>query len=210
MEDRTDILRQFMQLANISSFQNLSDYSGVSRRAIDTLRKGNATNLKYADLVKLAEVLKIEVKELIAKFIDNRNDAEACDVMILNLREEYQILQQKMEQQKLELRSQFERETLQQLESLILQLPSAVYAAKQNPSMSAQNILPLLRPIDALLQRWGIAAIGAVGMEVRYDPQQHQLIEGSELEVGDLAIVRYVGYMQGEKLLYRARVAIAN
>ena len=204
MADRTEILRQLMKLVGISSFQALSDRTGISRRAIDTLRKGNAATLRYADLAKLAEVLQIELNEFIPKFI-----TESSSSTIADLQEEYKHLQQKLETQKQELRSQFERETIQQLESLLLQLPSAAHAAQNNPNMLAKNILPLLRPLDALLQKWGISMIGSVGAEVSYDPQKHQLIEGSnEIEDGDLAIVRYVGYMQGEKLLYRARVSL--
>ena len=210
MNDRTEILRLLMKQVGISSFQILSERTGISRRAIDTLRKGNAATLRYADLAKLAEVLQIEVTEVIAKFISDSNNPESPISEIAALREEYQRLQQKLELQKFELRSQFERETIQQLESLILQLPSAGYAAQQNPNMLAKNILPLLRPIDALLQKWGITAIGSVGKEVNFDSQKHQLMEGSdEIKEGDIAIVRYVGYMQGEKLLYRARVSIA-
>lgn len=210
MSDRTEILRHLMELVGISSFQLLSDRTGMSRRAIDTLRKGNAATLRYADLAKLAEVLQIEVNELIAKFISEPSNSEVSISAIAALREEYQRLQQKFEHQKQELRSQFERETIHQLESLLLQLPSAAYAAQQNPNMLAKNILPLLRPLDALLQKWGITTIGSVGAEVSYDPYRHQLMEGSdELEEGSMVIVRYVGYMQGEKLLYRARVSIA-
>jgi transcriptional regulator with XRE-family HTH domain len=210
MDDRTEILRQLMKQVGISSFQILSERTGISRRAIDTLRKRNAATLRYADLAKLAEVLQIEVTEVIAKFISDSNNPESPISEIAALREEYQRLQQKLELQKFELRSQFERETIQQLESLILQLPSAAYAAQQNPNMLAKNILPLLRPIDALLQKWGITAIGSVGKEVNFDSQKHQLMEGSdEIKEEDVAIVRYVGYMQGEKLLYRARVSIA-
>ncbi|MFN9206021.1 MAG: nucleotide exchange factor GrpE [Pseudanabaena sp.] len=210
MDDRTEILRLLMKQVGISSFQILSERTGISRRAIDTLRKGTAATLRYADLAKLAEVLQIEVTEVIAKFISDSNNPESPISEIAALREEYQRLQQKLELQKFELRSQFERETIQQLESLILQLPSAAYAAQQNPNMLAKNILPLLRPIDALLQKWGITAIGSVGKEVNFYSQKHQLMEGSdEIKEGDIAIVRYVGYMQGEKLLYRARVSIA-
>jgi len=204
MADRTEILRQLMKLGGISSFQALSDRTGVSRRAIDRLRKGNAATLRYADLAKLAEALQIELNEFIPKFIP-----ESSSSAIADLQKEYKYLQQKLETQKQELRSQFERETIQQLESLLLQLPSAAHAAQNNPSMLAKNILPLLRPIDALLQKWGISVIGSVGAEVSYDPQKHQLMEGSnEIDDWELAIVRYVGYMQGEKLLYRARVSL--
>ena len=208
MDDRTATLRQLMKLAGISSFQILSDRTGVSRRAIDTLRKGNAATLRYADLAKIAEVLQIELTELIATCITLSSNHESLNSEISSLREEYQHLLNQLAHQKQDLRSQFEREVIQQLESLILQLPSAAYAAQTNPNMLAKNILPLLRPIDALLQKWGVTAIGAVGAQVAYDSQKHELMDGSEEIVeGDLAIVRYVGYMQKEKLLYRARVS---
>jgi molecular chaperone GrpE (heat shock protein) len=208
MDDRTATLRQLMKLAGISSFQILSDRTGVSRRAIGTLRKGNAATLHYADLAKVAEVLQIEVTELIATCITLSSNSESPNSEIAALREEYQHLQNQLAHQKQDLRSQFEREVIQQLESLILQLPSAAYAAQTNPNMPAKNILPLLRPIDALLQKWGITAIGTVGEQVVYDSQKHEFIdESNQIEEGDIAIVRYVGYMQNEKLLYRARVS---
>ena len=211
MDDRTATLRQLMKLAGISSFQILSDRTGVSRRAIDTLRKGNAATLRYADLAKVAEVLQIELTELIATCITLSPDHKLANSEIASLREEYQHLQNQLVHQKQDLRSQFEREVIQQLESLILQLPSAAYAAQTNPNMLAKNILPLLRPIDALLQKWGITAIGSVGAQVAYDPQKHEFIDGNDqsdqLEEGDMAIVRYVGYVQNEKLLYRARIS---
>ncbi|MEI6332283.1 MAG: nucleotide exchange factor GrpE [Pseudanabaena sp. ELA645] len=208
MDDRTETLRQLMKLAGISSFQILSDRTGVSRRAIDTLRKGNAATLRYADLAKIAEVLQIEVTELIVTCITLSSNSESPNSEIASLREEYQRLQNQLAHQKQDLRSQFEQEVIQQLESLILQLPSAAYAAQTNPNMLAKNILPLLRPINSLLQKWGITAIGAVGGQIAYDAQKHEFMDGSEqIEEGDLAIVRYVGYMQNEKLLYRARVS---
>ncbi|MFZ4557142.1 MAG: nucleotide exchange factor GrpE [Pseudanabaena sp.] len=216
MDDRTETLRQLMKLAGISSFQILSDRTGVSRRAIDTLRKGNAATLRYADLAKIAEVLQIEVTELIVTCItlssnSESPNSESPNSEIASLREEYQRLQNQLAHQKQDLRSQFEQEVIQQLESLILQLPSAAYAAQTNPNMLAKNILPLLRPINSLLQKWGITAIGAVGAQVTYDPQKHEFIDGNDqgdqIEEGDMAIVRYVGYMQNEKLLYRARVS---
>jgi len=211
-------LKQLMQLANVPSLRSLSNSTGISRRAIDKLRTGKAADLKYADLDQLALVLQIDLAQLIKDFIENQTESlpiqdspQKVKSEIQDLRQECQYLQQKLERQAQELRSQFEQETIQQLESLILQLPSAVYAAQNNPQMLAKNILPLLRPLDQLLQKWGIQAIGAVGAEVDYDPQKHQLIEaGTPISQGDRVVIRYVGYSQGEKLLYRARVAAAQ
>ena len=113
MDDRTEILRQLMKLAGISSFQILSDRTGVSRRAIDTLRKGNAATLRYADLAKIAEILQIELTELIATCITLSPNPESSNSEIASLREEYQHLQNQLAHQKQELRSQFEREVIQ-------------------------------------------------------------------------------------------------
>jgi molecular chaperone GrpE (heat shock protein) len=56
------------------------------------------------------------------------------------------------------------------------------------------------------MEAWGLEAIASVGAEVAYNPKLHQLMEGSA-EVGAMVRVRFTGYRQGEKLLYRAKVS---
>jgi molecular chaperone GrpE (heat shock protein) len=239
-------LKKMMQAVSISSWQMLSDRAGVSRRAIDSLRKGNGANLKYADLIKLAAILQINIDEFITEFINNSNELSEYSRIDINdritrdltvdslaklpeemvnhqseqvqnqnsdLQAEYQLLLDRLERQKQDLRSQLIREAVQQIESLILQLPSAIYAAQQNPQLPAKNILPLLRPLDALLQKWEVIAIGAVGEQIAYDPQEHELMDQAmdqeqAIAVGDRVLVRYVGYKFGDRLLHRARVAL--
>jgi molecular chaperone GrpE (heat shock protein) len=59
-----------------------------------------------------------------------------------------------------------------------------------------------------LLKQWQVEAIAVVGETVLFDPQWHQLMESELLsEPGTPMIVRYVGYRQGKKLLYRAKVS---
>lgn len=261
-ENFTQSLKKMMQTAGIASWQMLSDRAGVSRRAIDSLRKGNGANLKYADLAKLATVLQTNITDFMNEFVDKLtgeftnnlyeqtehsheviNDRITHDVTVdcfddlpsgmgndlveqnqkqnqgqnqernLDLQAEYQLLLDRLEQQKQDLRSQLIREAVQQIESLILQLPSAIYAVQQNPQLPAKNILPLLRPLDALLQQWAITAIGVVGEQIAYDPQEHELMDQTmdqeqAIAVGDRVLVRYVGYKLGERLLYRARVSL--
>ncbi|OIP78774.1 MAG: nucleotide exchange factor GrpE [Oscillatoriales cyanobacterium CG2_30_44_21] len=219
MDDRLNIehkslpekLKQLMQQANVPSLRSLSERTGLSRRAVAKLRTGKAADLKYADLCQLSLILQIDLAQLIQDFIENPTESflPKNSTEVEELRQECQYLQQKIVKQAQELRSQFQQETIQQLESLILQLPSAVYAAQTNPQMLAKNILPLLRPLDLLLKKWEIQAIGAAGEEASFDPQKHQLIEsGALIAQGDRVVIRYVGYTQGEKLLYRARVQL--
>jgi molecular chaperone GrpE (heat shock protein) len=123
-----------------------------------------------------------------------------------DLRQEYDRLQQQLANQRQILWQEFQQSSVQILESLLLQLPTAAYAAQQNPQAPAVKMLPLLRPLDTLLEQWGIESIATVGAEIPYDPQQHQLM-GGIAQTGDRVKVRYTGYRQGDRLLYRAKVS---
>ncbi|NJM95799.1 MAG: nucleotide exchange factor GrpE, partial [Acaryochloridaceae cyanobacterium CSU_5_19] len=128
---------------------------------------------------------------------------------ITRLKIEYQRLQGQLHQQVQEAAQTHQRATLQILESLLLQWPTAAYAARQQPEAPAIKLLPLLRPLEALLASWQIEPIGEVGMEVAYDPQWHQLtstLPGVAVAVGDAVRVCYLGYRQADQLLYRAKV----
>ena len=133
-------------------------------------------------------------------------DYAVLDQRLLDLQHEYDRLQQQLVQQRQYLWQEFQQSSVQVLESLLLQLPTAAYAAQQNPQAPAVKLLPLLRPLDQLLQAWGIEPIATVGAEVPYDPQQHQLMAGVA-QPGDRVKVRYTGYRQGDRLLYRAKVS---
>ncbi|MBD2099469.1 helix-turn-helix domain-containing protein [Leptolyngbya sp. FACHB-261] len=126
-------------------------------------------------------------------------------IELASLRSEYERLQAQLQSQQQDLEQQFRTQTLQALESLLLQWPTAAYAATKNPQAPAKNLLPILRPLEQLLSDWGIEPIGEVGSETAFDPQLHQL-EGAA-QPGDSVRVRYVGYRQGDTLLYRARVS---
>ena len=84
--------------------------------------------------------------------------------------------------------------------------PTVSQKAKENPQLEAVKILPVVqKPLEKLLQVWGVEAIASVGAEVVYDPQWHELLQGTA-QVGEAVKVCYVGYRKGDKLLYRAKV----
>ncbi|PZV17519.1 MAG: hypothetical protein DCF22_03610 [Leptolyngbya sp.] len=207
--DYTPQLKQLMQQAGLISFRRLSQSAAVSEKQIRRLRQGFVGQMPVSILQKLAEALQVSLLELVSTFSDittvpSSQPSALSDVAALQ--QEYDRLQRQLDQQKEILWQEFQQSSLQVLESMLLQLPTAAYAAQQNPQVPAVKLLPLLRPIDALLQQWGIEAIAQVGVELAYDPQQHQLMEGMA-EMGDRVQVRYVGYRQGDKLLYRAKVS---
>ncbi|MDX2230511.1 MAG: helix-turn-helix domain-containing protein [Leptolyngbyaceae cyanobacterium bins.349] len=217
--DRTSQLQHLMQAVGFSSFKALSVATGISEKQLRKLRQGNLATLRVEALIKLGHVLHVSPAKLLTTFGPEATVDEAIaqptqppptrvesDSEVEALRQEYDRLQNQLAQQQQELWQEFQQSSLQALESLLLQLPTAIYAAQQNPQVPAVKLIPLLRPIEHLLQQWGIDAIAPVGAEIPYDPQSHQLMEGSA-NPGDRVRVRYTGYRQGDRLLYRAKVS---
>ena len=202
--DRASQLHALMRQAGFSSFKALAQAAAVSELQIRKLRRGQVATMRLAALQKLSQALKLSLPELLALF-DHPSESQTS-APAAPMQQEYDRLQAQLTQQKAELWQEFQQDSLQILESLLLQLPTAAHAAQQNPQLPAAKLLPLLRPLDRLLEAWGIAAIAPVGSEVAYDPQQHQLMSGAA-QPGDRVRVRYTGYRQGDRGLYRAKVS---
>ncbi|MBN3924601.1 MAG: nucleotide exchange factor GrpE [Nostoc sp. NMS4] len=209
----TQKLQDLMQQVGISSFKGLSRAAGVSERQLLRLRQGKLEQMRLDVLLKLSPVLKMPLNELIATFstveLLQEKTAPTQELLqeITDLRREYDRLQLQLEQQQEVLLQELQQSTLQLLESLLLQWPTAAKTAQENPELAAVKILPLVqKPLEKLLKAWGVEAIAPVGAELPYDPQLHQLIKGTA-QPGETVKVRYTGYLQGEKLLYRAKVS---
>ncbi|WP_414619552.1 nucleotide exchange factor GrpE [Calothrix sp. CCY 0018] len=211
--DFTQKLIELMQQKDISSFKALSKLAGVSEYQIQRLRRGEIQQMRLEFLVKLSQALQIDLSELINSFSttdlvkQSASTQQSSSEDIKNLKKEYERLQNKLENQEQLLLSQFQQSILQILESLLIQFPTAASRARENRQLPAANIIPLIeKPITRLLQEWGIEAIAEVGTELPYEPEIHQLIEGNA-QPSQKVKIRYTGYRQGDKLLYRAKVS---
>lgn len=208
--DYTHSLQSLMQRMGVSSFKMLARVAGVSERQLLRLRRGEIKQMRVEALLKLSQALQIPLTELIATFspeeLVGKNSTTAQASETATLKQEYQRLQAQLEQQRQTLLQEFQQASLQILESWLLQWPTAAQKAQENPQLPAVRILPLVRPVEKLLQQWGVEAIASVGAELAYDPQIHQLLEGTA-QPGDLVRIRYAGYCQADKLLYRAKVS---
>lgn len=209
-QNYTHLLQSLMQQVGVSSFKALARSSGVSERQLLRLRRGEVKQMRVDALLKLSQTLQISLTELVATFsqeeLSGKSNLPSQESEQEILKREYQRLQTQLEYQRQTLMQEFQQLSLQALESWLLQWPTAAYRAKENPQLPAVNLLPLVRPIEKLLQQWGVEAIAPVGAELAYDPQLHQLLEGTA-QPSDLVKVRYTGYRQGDKLLYRAKVS---
>lgn len=186
-----------MRSRNLTTFRALRDHTGISEKQLLKLRRGQLQQLRLQTLTQFAARLELSLTELLSMF----------DLVPPNaIQKEYDRLQTQLTEQRQTLLQEFQQSSLHTLEPWLIQWSAAAYAAQQNPQAPAVKLLPLVRPIEQLLQQWGIEQTAIVGSEIPYDPQQHQLISGAA-EAGDLVRVRYAGYRQGDRLLYRAKVS---
>ena len=231
----TAVLQRLMKQSGISSFKALSRQAEVSEWQVKQLRKGQAAQMRLEPLLKLSQALDLTLTDFLGAFgvesskpigaigAENQSaldegtqtaiassasdwESQQAADKIAALEQEYQRLQTQLTQQEASLQQKFQQDTLQTLESWLLQWPTVAYAVQQNPQIPASRLLPLLRPMENLLKTWEVSAIAPVGSEVPYDPQHHQLMEGSA-QPGDPVKIRYTGYFQKEKLLHRAKVS---
>ncbi|MTJ13301.1 nucleotide exchange factor GrpE [Anabaena sp. UHCC 0187] len=217
--DFTENLQNLMQKVGCPSFKSLSRAAGVSQWQISQLRRGKIGQMRVEVLVKLSQSLQISWDELAETFglgslSSSLNKTHSSNIdkdllqQLASLQTEYQRVSLFMIQQREVLQQEFQQSSLQILESLLLQWPTAAYRAREDHQLAAVKILPLVdQPMEKLLQAWGVKAIAAVGTHIPYNPQLHQLMEGIA-QPGDIVNVRYTGYMQCDKLLYRARVSV--
>ncbi|MGC9524659.1 MAG: nucleotide exchange factor GrpE [Limnospira sp.] len=199
-------LQRLMQRTGFSSLRELSRASGVGELQFFRLCQGLALQTRAEILIKIAAALQISLAELLANFSPDGEKLAPQKDSSSELRREYQRLQAELEQLRESLAAEFERASLQALESWLLQWPTAAQKARENPQLAAKNLLPLLKPVERLVQQWGVEIIAPIGSRVSYDPHLHQLIEGTA-KPGDSVTVRYAGYRQGDRLLYRAKVS---
>ncbi len=204
-------LQQLMIKAEIPDLKTLTKMSGISSWQLERLQYGLMYKMSVETLLKLSSVLKVSLEQLVSTFIDSAKYPENWQPQANQdtsdfWQQEYKRLQQKMEQQKDTIQQELQQASLQTIESWLIQWPTAVAAIIKNPDLPAARLLPLVKPIEKLVSKWGLEQIAFVGEELPYDPQWHELMKGSA-EPGDMVKVRYVGYKQQEKILYKAKVS---
>ena len=184
--DFTSQLLELMQQKDIPSFKALSKLASVSEYQIQRLRKGEIQQMRLEFLVKISQGLQIDLGELINSFSttdlvnQSASTQQSSSKEITNLKKEYERLLLQLENQEQLLLSRFQQSSLQILESLLIQFPTAASRARENRQLPAANIIPLIeKPITRLLQEWGIEKIAEVGTELSYQPEIHQIIQGN-------------------------------
>lgn len=209
-----ETLQRVMQRANISSQRALAEKANVSRWQVQQLYQGNIDKMRVAVLKKLAEALDCSLSELLQAFdpkqalSENGTEVNGKDE-VARLRQEYARLEQRLDQQRQRLQYQFQADALGIIESWLTYWPTAAKAATDRDGFDAKKLLPLVKPVERLLESWDVTSIGTVGQQLSYDPQHHQLARGMA-NPGDPVRISHVGYCHGENLLFRAKVVPLN
>ncbi|MCJ2541588.1 helix-turn-helix domain-containing protein [Thermostichus vulcanus] len=173
-------LRQRMQALGIPSWQALRKQAGVSRRAINHLRRGEWGSLRLEQLQQLALALNWELHslfDLIHPNIHLSSQAPTSPDVTFSL-----------------------------LQPLLTSYPTIRQIAQRKPDWPAQNVTALFRSLDALLHHWNYEAIGSPFESVPFQPQLHQP-DQPDIQLGDPVYIRFVGYRQGERILCPAKVS---
>ena len=194
---------------NFSNWEDLQEKSGLSRESLPYLAGGNFHHITFGDLTKLAASLKWSFAEL----LDNLGLDYTWKNRQKHLLEEKEELQREcgrlrkiIKQQKAEIIADVRESTFQQLQSLLTNYPSIRPMTEAKPNLPAKNLIPLLTPLEELLESWGYETIGKPWEEVSFNLQLHQA-DRDEIAEGDLVYVRFVGYRNGDKILCPAKVS---
>jgi molecular chaperone GrpE (heat shock protein) len=208
-EQNRVVLANLMAQVAISSLEELSQIANVSELQIRRLQYGLIGKMSVETIIKLAAALQLSIEQLLAQFTELKTSSASNttqDESPQLWQQEYQQLQQEMTQQADLLKSQFQQASIQIIESWLIQWPTAVTAIEKNPELPAARLIPLVQPVKQLVEQWGLETIATVGDELPYDPQWHELMTGS-VEPGTQVKVRYVGYQQEDRILYKAKVS---
>jgi DNA-binding Xre family transcriptional regulator len=206
----TERLRSLMDAAGIASFRALARQAEVSDWAIRQLRSDRLQAMRIETLQKIAAALNLSLAELLSQLgaISDSLPADAAvpAAELATLQAEYQRLQAQLEQQAAQLQTQFQTAALATLESWLLQWPTVTHAVEKNPDLPASRLVPLVNPVQTLVEQWAVEAIAPVGAIVPFDPQLHQLMNG-HANPGDWVKIRYTGFRHQGNLLHRAQVS---
>ncbi|MBE9058236.1 nucleotide exchange factor GrpE [Sphaerospermopsis sp. LEGE 08334] len=125
---------------------------------------------------------------------------------IKDLELQCQRLREELKQQSQQLQTDFQTETFTQLQTLLTNYPTVKKMALAKPDLPAKNLVSLFTSLDNLITNWGYTVIGETWEQVNYNPQIHQA-DSDDIQEGDLVYIRFIGYQNGDQVLYPAKVS---
>ena len=125
---------------------------------------------------------------------------------IRDLEIQCQRLREELKQQSQQLKTDFQNETFTQLQTLLSNYPTVKKMALAKPELPAKNLISLFTSLDNLITNWNYTVIGETWEQVNYNPQLHQA-DSDDIQEGELVYIRFIGYQNGDTILYPAKVS---
>ena len=181
----------------MTSWVSLQQKSGLTDSRLCRVRRGELASLQLKELTRLATALDWTIEELL--FMFGVGDASSSKKLleIEALRTECLRLREELQQQSVELTTEFHHSTFQQLQTLLTNYPSIRQLVQVKPDLPAKNLTSLFASLDNLIETWGYQPIGQAWEQVPYNPQLHQP-DASDIEAGELVYIRFIGYREGD------------
>ncbi len=189
-------LAGWMSAAHCESWAQLGRRATLSRHRIQQLRAGQLNSWPLQHLKSLCQTFNISLMELLEAL--GEAEVKAADTAL-------HLQPNKTSSKAI---ASVRQSTLQCLEPLLRQLPTAAFAV-QHHNLSAQQLLKILHPLDVLLNEWEVERLGEVGRVIPYDPTWQQPLTPENIESGTSVSIRYVGYRINKAIWIKAQVRVA-
>jgi molecular chaperone GrpE len=134
-------------------------------------------------------------------------DLRERDAEIQRLRREYGLQREQGERREAVAAAVGLEALAKPLAPLLSQLATMQALAAEGRAVRLEDALKLFGKVEQVLAGAGLAPIGRVGEETRFDGQVHQRMSGAEVDEGQPIKVRFVGYRLGETVLLKAMVS---
>lgn len=203
MPSITEALQQHMQTVEIKSYRALAAKAGVSRWQIQQLRTGNIESMRVSALRSIGNALNLSLTRLLQDFSEDfSEDSSAGPSPSLSPTPS---MSPTALPTAADTAHTVQAQALQTLETWLTQWPTIAKRAQAHPDLAAAKLLPFIRPVEQLIQEWGVDPIATIDEQVPYDPTRHQLTKGTA-QPGDRVQVTHTGHTHHGKLLHRAKV----
>ncbi|WP_017307250.1 nucleotide exchange factor GrpE [Spirulina subsalsa] len=173
--------------------QSLYDETVMLKGQLATAEEGLAT--AQAQVAQLEEQTTAQDQTL--------NEA---NYQVQQLQQQCRRMRAELQQGTEQIRGDIKTEVFEQLQTLLMNFPTACTMAEAKPNLPAKNLIALFTPLKNLLQTWGYEPIGSAWEQVIFDPQIHQG-DRNDIQAGDLVYIRFVGYREGDRILCPAKVS---
>ncbi|MEO1131501.1 MAG: helix-turn-helix transcriptional regulator [Cyanobacteria bacterium J06639_1] len=188
---RDRILQIWRDEAGYASWAAFSRATGLSRYRVSAFRNAKLERLPTSALLVACTALNQSVEDYLnAIGVGDREDISNANTP---------------ENDSSSNEERWQRQTLDRLEPLLRQYPTAKYAAERS-DLLARNLLALLHPLEQLLDAWHLERIGCVGEVLPYDSARHQMLSDVAIAPDDPVEIRYVGYLYRNAIWLKAQV----